>query len=279
MSKDIYFTIETCINKDGKKLRALEPDQDGWYNGVPVMVLDNNIITRNKTAYDAESVIQHINDPNNTFNQRLNDGDLFGEYNHPFIPSMNIKDPAVLTRMLWLDSRLKCVHYRKFEPDKDPDLNITMLYASLKPMGPYGQYAKEMLDDPYVNFSTSLRALSYQDKRPDGTLFRRIFKLITFDAGVPGGGYRYSSKRYAKISLENFFESVTHDGLLEIANSSTPTVSMESLFTDTELNELLKCSKINFSAKISAIKVDRDIFYLEDENKDRSVFHISKELL
>lgn len=277
---NVIFSIETNINQNGKKLKSLQPDNEGWYHGVPLAVVDDNIITWNNTLHDAQSFIQCLQNPNLGFRKRLEKGDLFGEYNHPFLPSLDPRDPKVLARLLWLEPSKKAVHYKKISVVKTED-GLQLVTSVLKPMGPYGQYAKEQLEDPYIDYSSSLRAISEErTKNINGkkVSYRRMIALITFDACVPGGGYPQASKRYANISLENFLEMISHDGLLEIADTGL-TVSYESLLTQSELNDILKSSKIQLTGKITAYKFDKELLFMEDNQHKRSIFYITKELI
>jgi hypothetical protein len=274
MSNDIYFVVETALVDDNRKLQALTPDDDGFYCGIPMCALD--IVTRNKTQYDSKSLIENMTNPNTTFNTRLRDGELFGENGHPFIYKP-LSDPESVARLFRLDSRFKACHYKKFYSKKDEGLGVNIIYSDLKPMGPYGKYAEEQLLDPNVNFSTSLRALSSEQKK-NGILFRNILNLITFDVGVPGGGFKYSSKRYYDTSVANVTEALSHESLRYIADHYE-TISMEGLITESELNDLFKRSKIKIKNSISCFRIDKKTIHVIEDNKKHSLKYITSSLV
>ena len=111
MTNDIYFVAETAMSDNGRKLSALTPDEEGYFCGIPMAVL--GIPTRNNTQYETDSIVNAISNPETTFNQRLRDGELFGEHGHPFIYKP-LSDPASSVRVFRLDPDKKAALYKKF---------------------------------------------------------------------------------------------------------------------------------------------------------------------
>lgn len=266
---DVIFAIETSIVKDGRKLEALTPDKDGYYRGIPLMVL-GNVVTRNKTCYDEKSFYDIINNPSSSFNMRLTSGDLFGEYGHPFVPNLDSKEGII--RILTLEPTRKAAHYKRIYGKKDEGLGLNIAYGDIKPAGPYGKYAEEMLVDPTMNFSTSLRAITSNKIDPVTKInYRKFITLITFDVGVPAGGYEIASKRYKDVSVENLSEIINLEFLLSL-KSNTSIACETSLISDSELNEILQCSKIKIKSKADVIYLEKDnLIYDVEKNQKRSV--------
>jgi len=274
MRNDIYFVAETEMSSNGRKLKTLTPDEDGFFKGLPMAVL--GIPTRNNTQYDSNSLIDAIDNPQTTFNRRLKDAELFGEYGHPFTYKP-LSDPKTSVRVLGLNPEKKAVLYRKFYCKRDTEQNLDMIYADLKPMGPYAKYAEEQLLDPSANFSSSLRAISSQEKRGN-ILFRRVMNLITFDVCVPGGGFQQASKRYQDASFENFAEIMDHDTMAAISNNAE-SIAMEGLLTDTELNDIFKKSNIKIGINLKCFRIDKDIIHIQGDDKNHCLEHLVSKLV
>lgn len=273
---NIYFVIETALTDEhGRSLKALTPDEHGYYQGIPMCVLGQ--VTRNNTFYNEDSVEKAMTSQKSLFYIRLKDGDLFGENGHPFIYK-SLKDREASLRLFTLDPNKKACHYRKFYVKQDEGLDAKIVYSDLKPMGPYGKYTEELLLDSYSNFSTSLRGLS-SETRQNGILMRNLVKLVTFDVNVPGGGYRYASKRYKDVSLENISELLTPETLSYIADSCSDGVAMESLITQAELNDIFELSKIKVANSITCYKLDKNHIYIQEDSSDHSIHHLTKSLL
>jgi hypothetical protein len=205
--------------------------------------------------------------PDSTFNKRLKTGDLFGEYGHPFVPNLSSKEG--MQRVITLEAKKKAVFYRKIYSKRIEDLGIDFVFGDLKPAGPYGKYAEEALLDPNMNFSTSLRAITDNVIR-NGIVFKKVFMLITFDVGVPGGGYKESSKRYSDVSQESINEILDASVFLDLKQNTS--IAFESLITKSELNDILKYSRINIKGRISGYFIDDErLIFDETNNKKRSI--------
>ena len=273
---NIYIVMENVIsnvgNKKSNESLAMVPDEYGYYQGVPVMALD--IVTRNKTAYITESVEEAMNNPESTFYIRKVSRELFGEHGHPWIYK-KLSDPEASTRLFRLDPDKKAVFYKDFYTKEYDSTKI--IYSILKPAGPYGKYAEEQLVDPYMNFSTSLRALSSQTVK-EGIMYRNIINLVTFDSNVPGGGFKEASKFYKDASMENFSELLTYEMIENLVDQDN-SIAMEGLLTTSELNDILKLSKIKITKKLSCYKVDKDTIHIIDDNENHSIKHLVTKMI
>jgi len=255
--ENLFFVVETSTVQDGKELKSIQKDKDGYYKGFPLAVYGAK--TRNNTVYDVPSIIKQITDPNSTFNIRLTEGNLIGEWGHPLV------DPTTkmgLQRVLTLEPAKEACHYRKVYSKKLDDSDMIVIFGDLKPSGPYGKYFEERMDDPTVNCAASLRALT-KDRfdRASNTLYRNVQSLVTFDIGVPSGGYKEASKRYMvsfeEIIAKNIEEVFSYETVCAINHS----VGLES-FTNTELNDILGARKITIGEKVvGVIDANNGILY------------------
>jgi hypothetical protein len=272
MSKDIYFVVETTIEEDSRKLEQLRPDKDGWYRGIPVMAF--GVVTRNNTCYDTDHVIKCINNKNTLFNIRLDEGNLFGEWNHKFVYPQSKRD---LAKAFYLDRMRESNSYRKFYTKHVEDLGVDMIFCDTKPSGEHGKFFEELLHDPTRNLAFSLRGFADEKLDKKTNVMHKYLKvLITFDSGVPSGGFKYASKRYVDkniISEESMSDiKVPVDKLIEIKNDRFEGLSMESaIITDSEINDILKSKKVVLKNNITSYIVG-DKIYNEEENKKMSVF-------
>ncbi len=100
--------------------------------------------------------------------------------------------------------------------------------------------------DPTRNLAHSLRGISEAVfDRTTGVTHKKLRSLVTFDAGMAGGGFKEASKRYM-ASVENLSYETT-DVINVPVNSDhlimMQTVALES-FTQSELNDILKSKKV-----------------------------------
>lgn len=271
MKNNIYFVVETAIKENNRSIKPMIPDSDGVFTGVPLMVM-GEMVTQNNTKYEDTSVLNSMTNPNYTFHKRLTAGDLFGEHGHPRIYDLKKEDGV--QRILTLDPDKKCIYYKKIYNKQISDLNANLVFGDIKPCGPYGKYAEEMLIDPNMNFSTSLRALSSNKYNPATKVSERtIVNLITFDCCVPGGGFREASKRYANISSENLCELISPESLLNLQKDSS--VAFESLLTNTEINDILKLSQVSIKGKISGYYLNNEkVFYDSKTMQKKSILSV-----
>lgn len=187
-TKNLVFTVQTLQVKDGKSLKSIEPDSDGVYKNVPLLVL--GMVSRNNAFYDVASMVDSIVNPNSRFNKNLVEGNLEGEWGHPLI-----KDTSDLARLLVID-RTKVSHYfTKVFTKKTEDGQYTLVCGDVVPYGPYGKYLIDSFADSKRNTSFSLRSLTTKPNIINGVQHKKVLSLITIDA-VDGCGFEQASKRF-----------------------------------------------------------------------------------
>lgn len=192
MANNVLFSISTQMEMDGRQLKALKPNKDGIYEGIPLTVLGMN--SRNKVNYDRESVKKCLTDMEQRFAANVSTGDLEGEWGHPLLTGDN-----VLERLMYID-RTKVSHFFTKIYGKDMGDGLVMVYGDVKPFGPYGQYLKDSFEDPTRNTSFSLRSAAAKTGVVNGITQKKMLSLVTFDA-VDGPGFLKASKRFQDLDV------------------------------------------------------------------------------
>jgi len=260
--ENLFFVVETFSVQDGRSLKAAPRDEHGYYQGVPLAAF--NTITRNRTVYDVQSMIDQITNPKSSFNIRLTEGNLIGEWGHPRV---DIKTTAGMMRVLDLDNTREACCYRKIYSRKMDDSDVVLILGDVKPSGPYGKYFEERMDDPTRNCAFSLRSLTKDTfDRSANVIYRKVIKLVTFDAGVPSGGYKEASKRYMVSNEElmsvNIDDVFTYESALMIQNN----IGLES-FTDLEIKNIFGSHKLTVGNKlVGVIDTKTNVFYNIEKN-------------
>ena len=262
-TSDIHFVVETLEVKNGKRLKAIRPNSDGYFEKFPIAVL--GIPSRNRTFYDVSTVVTPLTDPNSRINMTLTEGNLFGEWGHPYL------DPVKpdLSRLMTILEKEQSHHFRKICTGEKLDNGGTILYADVKPCGPYGKYLEDQMMDPHINNSFSLRSICSQTiDRANNLIMRKVKHLITFDA-VGAGGYAESSKRYVG-STENLSAPLTIDDFYE-KNSGT-VVACESI-TDKDILNIFGAKEMVVHRTSIGLGVPGDSVYLDTHGNKRSIMH------
>jgi len=266
----VYFSVTTLMFDDNRTLGRGVKDKDGYYTDVPVAVLD--VKSRNKTLYKSEPFMKQLSSPDSSFRKRLEEGVLAGELSHPFV---NEKTEAGLKRLMTIDLQKQSHHIRTIKAKHLNDLGIDIVMMDAKGAGPYRDCYEDAMSDPTRNVAFSLRGLSRGVvDRATGVITKSLIALATFDM-VPGGGFREASKRYMASKEDLSYSSedvidfgVTTDDILMVRN-----VSLES-FSDTELNELLKASKVVIgTTTIGYVDKQRGTVLNNNTREHRGMFH------
>lgn len=248
-NEKVYFVVESFVIDDGRKLKKYEMDEDGYYCGVPVAVVGT--VSRNNTMYSSESVTQCING-NTAFRKVLEEGALIGEWGHPIV---DMKSDYGLYRLSIIDPTREAVSYRKVYLKRVDDLGLDIVFADMKPSGPYGKFFKERMDDPTLNCASSLRAFSRQRVDPATRVIKRdVVQLITFDTGVAGGGFKQASKRYGDTGYTVASSEAYALDVVENVSSPEVMASIESI-VDSELNDIFKSKEV----KIGSMRMKVDV--------------------
>lgn len=206
----VYFSISVMGDIGGKKLKAMTPDVNGVFNGIPIGVIGRP--SRNKVIYEPTSFVKSMNDKDSLFYTKLTEGNLQGEYGHP-----EQKGPIQeqITRMYSIDPTKVSHAILGVETKDSSDGQYTLILGNIKPCGPYGKYLTESLIDPSRNTAFSLRSLTGKPVRKNGFLEKKVLNTITFDA-VEGPGYGEASKRFASLEhAVDINELLKNRGVLE----------------------------------------------------------------
>lgn len=272
MTESAYFTVETMmVDASGRKLGKGVPDKDGYYNTVPMAVLNNT--TRNMTAYDTPSFIEQLK--SGTIATRVKEGCLAGEWGHPFV---DLNTELGLQRLMHIEPKEESNHIRSLEVKRIEDLGIDVVIGSTKPSGPYGKYFEEAMEDPTRNLAFSLRGLSKAHRdRSTGITHKKLVNLVTFDSGVCSSGFFHTTKQFmdaaAKEDLIFSSKEIIHTPVTERHLSMIQEVALES-FTDTELNDLFKSTRLVIGSVVRGFVDQNTQTIFEPESKTRrSVFH------
>ena len=266
----LYFSI-TTVNVSGNKLGRAVKDKDGYFTDIPVAVL--GIPTRNQTQYDTPEFLSQLRGPDTTFFRRVTEGTLFGEWGHPFV---DLNSERGLARLMNLEPKNESNHIRSVTVKHADTLNLDLIYLDSKGSGPYGKYFDDAMTDPCRNIAFSLRGISRATKdRRTGITHRKLINLVTFDSGVASGGFAEASKRFMASTEDLSFQSeeilnkqITADNITIVRN-----IAMES-FTDTDLNELMKASKVVIgSVEIGYVDTRTKTVIEQETGNRRGLFH------
>lgn len=262
MNSDIYFSVETIKVMDGKTIRAMKPDSDGYYDNVPLMIL--GLPTQTGTIYDSDSILKCMKDDQQYFTIALRNGSLYGEADHP-----KTVTEADLPRLLEVMKQYTSHHFRKVSvvPIKIGDQEYPLVVGSIKPCGPFGYQLDDSLRNPHENTSFSLRSICEQ-KMVNGKRHRKVKYLATFDS-VTSGGFKEASKRYCP-SNESF--KLTPDSFKEV-----PGIGTEScVITDRDFQAIFGSKHIEITRKLMKIQGSYNPGYRcfrDNDGIKRSLFH------
>lgn len=262
---NMNFVVETFIVENGMALKSVERDSDGYFKGLPLAVLGD--VTRNKTHYDEETMINQIVKPS-AFNLRLTEGNLSGEWGHPVVDYSTILGK---TRVMTIEPTREALHYRRIYSKPLKSSNKIAIFGDAKPSGPYGAYFEERMLDPTRNCAFSLRSIT-QDRvdQRTGVTYKRVAQLITFDAGVPSGGYKEASKRYMSNEALNGFVSqpIEYSDLMNMKRA----VGFESLIDD-EVLEMFQANKVIVKKEvIGVVDLNNRLVHNAKTGEKRSIF-------
>lgn len=223
------------------KVGDLKPDSSGYYQ-----VVLGGFETANMHGhfYSFEKQTQNLFEESSQFMRQIKNGNLFGEYGHPKRhPGESIMD--FLRRCILVSEDRQALHIRKVEINKQDVKDksgkaIVAVLGEIKPMGPYGQYLKEILDTKSANCCFSVRAQTDDTDIGNGKENRSVKQIITWDyVGDPGVP---TSTKYNAPKLESFFSEHIDYSILEKLRheAHTGAFKMESAHGQRVIDELLK---------------------------------------
>lgn len=194
MADNVVFSISTEMEMEGRVLKAIKPDKNGIYRGIPLTVIGTH--SRNNVNYEKESVLKCLTDTNSRFAANVKSGDMEGEWGHPLLNGKECLD-----RLLYID-RTKVSHCFTKVYGKESN-GLIIIYGDVKPFGPYKQSLIDSFEDPTRNTSFSLRSAAVKTGQdPAGIVQKKMLALVTFDA-VDGPGFLQASKRFQDPAVAN----------------------------------------------------------------------------
>lgn len=253
----VFFAVQVLDNMHGKKLSALRPDENGYYD-VCLAMLDAT--SRNGAYYDVPSIVHEITSPDTVFNMMLTQGNLRGEYGHP-------SPTAAIERIDQILEDRVAHHIYKLWTGERTDRGIP-LYGKVKPTGPFGHLVEASFLNPNENTTFSLRCLMTQKPDPgNNRMYRTVKRLVTFDyVNMPG--YAEASKWYSP-GQEGFTIEVTPE--MVFAKNGVR-IGLES-WSDKDLSELFGISEL----ELNHFKIGRHVkgtgTYFDGDGNKRSVTH------
>ena len=252
MAENVIFSISTELEFRGRELKALKPNKDGVYTGIPLSLIGT--ASRNNMVYERESFMECLTDPRSRFVMNLKSGDLEGEWGHPLL---DVDPKKMVQRLLYLDRTKVSHHFTRIYAKEDKQTGYTILYGDVKPSGPFKQSLIDNFEDPTRNCSFSLRAATAISKREGGLTYKRMLALFTFDA-VDGPGYVEASKRFRDLDASTESLNVNDAGIdvscnrqefLEATKAFTDS-GMESKVVDQRVLDAFGCDEVIVRDKI-----------------------------
>ena len=247
MANNVVFSISTQMEMEGRQLKAIKPNKDGVYTGIPLTLIGCN--SRNNCSYTKDSVLKCITDAQSRFAANVGTGDMEGEWGHPLL------EGNCLNRLLYID-RTRVSHFFTRVYGKDMGDGVIIIYGDVKPFGPYGKYLKESFEDPTRNTSFSLRSAAQNCGEKNGIVQKRMLSLVTFDA-VDGPGFLKASKRFRdpdvatesfgiKLDPTNNYDVEMNVNKQQFVQSleSLKEAGQESVITNQAILDAFECDKV-----------------------------------
>lgn len=226
------------VNKAGD----LKPDEDGYYE---LLVGGLNVNNFSGDFYTAVGVKELFDDSSDLM-RRVREGNCNGEVDHPS-PTPGMSRVDFVKRVLHIDKKNVCCHFKEFElveTDKVVEgAKVILIKAKMKPSGVHGDALRASLENKHENVCFSIRSLTRDTKRVDGTLSRTITTVIGFDwVNEPGIA---TSNKFKTVGLESLSSNVSQEALGDVeitpehldmidTTNSLQGVSMESTTVSTD---------------------------------------------
>lgn len=258
----LYLYVGIMDNFDGRTLKALRPDADGYFTGIPLSAF--NARSLNGCYYETESYYKHLTDPLSPFNIRLIHGNLYGEWGHP-------KDDAPLSRIVMIDRDQESHHFKAVYTDRDAAGNNPIIRGDLKCTGPKGRFLEPSLMNPHENTAFSLRCLMTEKRDPVlNAPVRTIEEFVTYDS-VDMPGYLYGSKWYVEATKTGteYLRPITLDMLY---TRDGIRVGLEN-YSDQRLLELFGVSNFDLNGKPLGSYIRGTNTYMDPKGINRSLTH------
>jgi hypothetical protein len=260
LNKLFYKSIKVAKELNGYVLKQAKPSQEGYYN-VPFIQLDTKFRGQGEGLYDPITLSQHLLDPSvGMLAKSILEGGCYGEYRHPKRNNRPMNE--WVERCFFIDSTLVSHYIREINPGKEIN-NKKTLYLNFKPFGPYGDYLRQSLEDPYMNTAFSIRTFVGKQDPKTGYLPVRAAKTIDH-CDIPG--FEVASKRFQMIEndattiMNNMFPEVDplkeeYDITLTLAEmiyDNNRNIRMHSNIID-DIKKILLDESFSYSDAISFI--------------------------
>lgn len=246
-SKDLQnkysFVIQSMeLNGSSWKEKVLK-DKDGFYT-MPGFVF--NKPSRNGKIYDAAHMVDCVTNPNTRFYRMLTESTLHGEYGHPI--STDFK------RMCKIKEQRYALFISKIYTSTLRD-GTSVINVKFRPVGPYGKFFQEALDDPIRNSCLSVRVVCKDGPVQGQVMYLYPKIMITFD-GVGGGGFLECSKSFVdgeRFSTEDMYIPLNEPQILsDIRSTNIYTENLES----NELLDFLRADSATIKTKLISSSVN-----------------------
>jgi hypothetical protein len=214
------YTSVACFGPNTE----LEVDEYGYRK---LIVGAFNLASRNGPIYPITKTVEQIFEDSSSFMRNVRESNCRGELGHPNIQGLSMVQ--IINRLNFIDPKSVAVHYRAFEkPTEIKDeygKKIHVVYAWLKPSGPYHDTLERRLNNRAENCAFSVRSLT-DEIVENGQRKKLITDIITYDV-VEAPGMKCTTKF-------DTLEAQEHNviGLEEITTSQVT-------FTDKELNSAI----------------------------------------
>lgn len=225
------YLFESVMLKHSGKRGIIKPNDQGEYT-----IICGALNAHNKSGdfYPISDKIAGLFRSHPTFMRRIQTRKLIAELEHPVItPKMN--EFEIITRLRKLDIEREYGTWTNIwvgeKPIKDDKgLIVYPIFGSIVASGNYPDRLRNDFENPHLNPSFSLRALSQNTTRPNGTFLRVITEPITFDRVLEGG--IPTSEKYVSPTMESLNDSriiTTQDQLLAAYDGQCSITSKPSL--------------------------------------------------
>lgn len=194
-----------CVRLKGlNKLGVIKPDKSGCYTQV---IGGLNAYNGSGHFYDLNAGLKFFQN-DSTFMRKISRGVLRAELGHPKkLPGM--KSHEYHARILDIEEKSVCGTWRKIwlsNEDLRDNLGrrIVPIMGTIYPSGPYKDVLIHGFESPEEQVCFSIRSFTNDTMRPDGTLFKRLLNIVTFDyVNEPG---IYNAEKLLSPSMESLEE-------------------------------------------------------------------------
>lgn len=202
INKTIHYE---CLRlKNSNKKGVLVPDENGCYE-IAIGALGAK--SANGGYYDYEGSNLLFSE-NSSFKRRIARGVVRGEYGHPVrTPGMSLDEYRA--RLLKIEEKNVCCEFTEIWLGKgfltdNGEVPIAVIYAKVRPMGPYKDVLKQQLETPGMQCCFSIRSFTRDYYDVSGQLHKKIDEIVTFDyVNEPG---MYCAEKLLSPALESIVE-------------------------------------------------------------------------